>query len=329
MDAKTQHKATIIVFANQKGGVTKTTSAANVAMMLTFAGNRVLLVDCDPQGNLTYTFGYTPDTQQNTVYDALKDVVPFQNTIRPTFFNPLSTQFFDPQVTIEHDKATEDAISGPDLAPINIIASNADSELQNNPTWGTLLRRKLRTIQHLYDYIIIDTNPSLGKLTINALCAAHFVCIPLTPEVLPTQGLVNLAKSIEEARTSEANPDLQIAGIIFTRVRHNYKTHAGIMEFVREELAPQLDIHCFKAEVKESAAFLNASDQRSVIVVAEPENEHSINYWQFLVELVTRVQGPNLESVLQTYERLTLAKQERDRVKQERALAKKEKTAQI
>lgn len=323
----TQRNATVIVLANQKGGVTKTTSAANIAMMLKFAGNRVLAVDCDPQGNLTYTFGYTPDILETTLYDILQDnTAGIQKVILPTVFDPLSTTFFDPTDEQNLEQSEAGVVPGPDLVPINIVASSADSELQNNPTWGTLLRRKLRPIRHLYDYIVIDTNPSLGKLTINALCASDYVCIPLTPEVLPTQGLVNLAKSIEEARTNEANPDIKIAGIVFTRVKNNYKTHTGIMDFVRRELAPQLGIHCFETEIRESAAFLNASSVRSVITVSEPEGEHSINYWKFLIELIKRVHGPNLEAAEQTYQRLLEGKQERLRLRHERAEAKRDKS---
>jgi chromosome partitioning protein len=315
-------KGVTITLANQKGGVTKTTSAANIAMMLTFAGNRVLAVDCDPQGHLSYTFGYTPDLLEATLYDVLKESLPITKVIRQTFFDPTSTTFLD-QASQEAGALKAGAIAGPDLLPINIVASSADGELQSNPTWGTLLRRKLRPIRHLYDYIVMDTNPSLGKLTINALCASDYVCIPLTPEVLPTQGLVSLAKSIEEARTSEANPDLSVAGIIFTRVKHNYKTHTGIMDFVRQTLAPQLHIPCFETEIKESAAFLNAASVRSVVVVAEPESDHAIAYWQFLTELVQRVQGPGLDVIRQTHQKLLHGKQERERARQERAEARK------
>lgn len=317
-----------IVLTNQKGGVTKTTTAANVAMMLTFAGKRVLVADCDPQGNLTYTFGYTPDLFPHTLYNVLKGEEALQNIILPTYFDPASTQFINPYGQNDLTQAPtipDDAIRGPDLIPINIVASSADGELQSNPSWGTLLRRKLRAVRSQYDYIIIDTNPGLGKLTINALCAADYVCIPLTPEVLPTQGLVSLSKSIEEARESEANPDIKIAGILFTRVRHNYKTHTEIMQFVRNDLAPQLGISCFNTEIKDSAVFLNAASQRSVVVVAEPEGDHALTYWQFLSELIQSINGPGLGEIRQTHQRLLQAKQERERVRQERIDAKKAK----
>jgi chromosome partitioning protein len=318
-------QAIVVTFANQKGGVTKTTSVANMAMMFTFAGLRVLIVDCDPQGNLTYTCGYTPDLLEQTLYDCLKGTHPLRNVLRQTWLDPASGEFLDPTnqaLMDEYQQAEKAVIPGPDLVPINIVASSADSELQSNPAWGALLRNKLSPLLAFYDYILLDTNPGLGKLTVNAFCAADYVVIPLVPEVLPTQGLMKLVNSMEETRASGINPDLQVAGIIFTRVK--YRNHKDIIRYVRNEFAPTVGFSCFKTEIKESAAFSMAAITRSVVVVAEPYGEHALAYWQLLMELVERIGGSGGAQIRQTYERVLQQKQDAEQQKLERGLGKKE-----
>src|SRR5579859_2670324 len=153
--------------ANQKGGVTKSTTTMNSAVMASLCGKRTLLVDMDGQGNSTYALGYNPDSLEHTVYTVMQGTSTIQQALKPTYFDPNSGVFFDPSdrrvMELLRLTSLQEARQGPDLLPNNILAGSADSELQENPTWGTLLRDLIGEIDHRYDEIYIDTNPSLGK----------------------------------------------------------------------------------------------------------------------------------------------------------------------
>lgn len=189
---------------NQKGGVTKTITSITDAVQSILLGKRTLLVDCDPQGNSTYALGYHQDTLQHTVYTMILGRSSLKETLLHTYFDPRTGTFFDPrnQKRMEQLGITslEQARRGPDLLPNNILASVAETELQNHPSWGTALREILETLDEHYDDMILDTNPSLGKMTVSALCAADYAFIPLVPETLPTQGMIQLCKTFVEAR---------------------------------------------------------------------------------------------------------------------------------
>jgi chromosome partitioning protein len=283
-----------IIFAavNEKGGVTKTTSTANLAVMLARLGFRVLAIDGDPQGHLTFTFGYERNMLEHTLYDVLLGSKPLKDVILPTFVNPKSLAFFDPDLS----EKTDQPISGPDLIPINMKASAADGELRGKLTWPTLLKKALKPVQADYDYIIIDTNPSLGVLTVNALCAAQAIIIPLIPEVLSVQGLGDLLQVVQQARDDALNPTLKIAGVVFTKVQR-YKGHQDIIDTLRGDLAKELDITCFQTELKQSATFTRAANQRSVVVLSDPYSEHAKDYWRLLAEILAVIKGPAYEAV--------------------------------
>lgn len=283
----------ILAAVNEKGGVTKTTSTANLAVMLARLGFRVLAIDSDPQGHLTFTFGYERNILEHTLYDVLQGTAKLKDVILPTFVNPKDLSFFDPDLT---DEQHNDAISGPDLVPINMKASAADGELRGKLTWPTLLKKALSPVQSNYDYILIDTNPSLGVLTVNALCASQALFIPLIPEVLSVQGLGDLLQVVQQARDDALNPDLKIAGVVFTKVQR-YKGHQDIIDTLRGELANELGITCFQTELRQSATFTRAANQRSVVVLSDPYSEHAKDYWRLLAEILAVVKGPAYEAV--------------------------------
>lgn len=292
MNDQQQTGALILAAVNEKGGVTKTTSTANLAVMLSRLGLRVLAVDGDPQGHLTFTFGYERNALERTLYDVMLGTKALQEVILPTYIDPESLAFFDPGPA----QPAQDLVRGPDLVPVNMRASAADGELRGKLTWPTLLNKALAPVRQLYDYILIDTNPSLGVLTVNALCAAQSIFIPLVPEVLAVQGLGDLLQVVQQVRHDAINSHLSIAGIVFAKVQ-KYKGHQEIITSLRGDLSKELGISCFNTELRQSASFTNAANRRSAVVISDPYSEHAKDYWRLLAELLQVVGGPAREPV--------------------------------
>lgn len=299
------------VYTNQKGGVTKTTAAINTAVMATLSGKRSLLVDMDGQGNSTWASGYNPDYLEHTTYTAMQGTSTIQQALRPTYFDPKTGIFFDPsdEKTIEilGIGTLEEARRGPDLLPNNILAGSADSELQDNPTWGILLRDLLAELDGQYDEMHIDTNPSLGKMTINALYTGTDIVIPMTPEAWSMQGMIQLVRSVVQAQ--KANKVLRVAGVAFTRVR--YASHQDVMRHVREVLLPDINrqypdlrLSCFDAVIHEGALFGEAVNSRTNVILANPYSSFALEYWRLYCELLNKTGGEGVQVVAETYKRL-------------------------
>lgn len=257
--------AVVIALANQKGGVGKTTAAANLGVLLAEMGMRVLLVDLDPQGHLTWTLGHNPDALPQTIYDAM-----------------IGERDFDARQVILKTEF------GVDLAPNNIAASNADRELSNKPTWGTRLANVLRSVRGQYDYILLDAGPSLNSLTVNALYAADYVLVPTQLEVLSVKGLQLLLERIDEAR-AEANPRLQIAGAVAMMVQQANASRA-MDQSLRQALG-QRGIRAFNTVIKRSIQYSEAANQRSIMSTLNPRSEHTASYRRLLAELLKVVGG--------------------------------------
>ncbi|MTJ04605.1 MAG: ParA family protein [Sediminimonas qiaohouensis] len=184
----------LIAIANQKGGVGKTTTTINLGAALTALGNRVLIVDLDPQGNSSTGLGVEASAREYTTYDLLVDDVALSEVIKPT--------------------KTENLY----IVPATVDLSSADIELVANEKRSYLLHDSLR--QHAmdayeFDYVLIDCPPSLSLLTVNAMVAAHSVLIPLQSEFFALEGLSQLLMTIREVRQT-ANPDLRIEGVLLT-----------------------------------------------------------------------------------------------------------------
>src|SRR5262249_38983110 len=175
--------ATIIAVANQKGGVGKTTTTANLGAALALRGCNVLLVDLDPQGNLTSAFGLEKDVQQTVAESLLDRTVPL------------------PVVTVANgsaNSATESNSRHLSVVPAAVGLASAEAQLMNNLGRELRLRDQLLRVGDSYDFIMIDTPPSLGVLTVNALVAATRVIIPTEARFFSLQGLQMLEESIEE-----------------------------------------------------------------------------------------------------------------------------------
>ena len=193
---QTHGPARVIAMCNQKGGVGKTTSSINIAGALSQYGRRVLIVDFDPQGAATVGLGINANAVEDTVYTAL--------------FNPR----MDVHTVIQHTD-----FENLDIMPSNIDLSAAEVQLVTEVGREQVLAGVLRQVKDEYDVIIIDCQPSLGLLTVNALTAADGVIIPVAAEFFALRGVALLMQSIEKVQ-SRINPSLEVYGVLVTMFTH-------------------------------------------------------------------------------------------------------------
>lgn len=192
----------VIAVSNQKGGVGKTTTAINLSASLALADHRILLVDMDPQGNLTSGVG-----QRDRAHEG------------PTIYESLTAHDHTAPLPI-----VETSVAGLHLVPANRHLTGAEIEMVGLADRESRLRWLLEPLRNTYDYVFIDTPPSLGLLTLNALVAADAVIIPLHCEYFALEGLADLVATLQRVRSS-LNPDLDVAGVLLTM--HDERTHLG------------------------------------------------------------------------------------------------------
>ncbi len=199
--------ARVIALANQKGGVGKTTTAINLSASLAHMGEKVLLIDIDPQGNATSGVGMSRQDLNTCIYNALIDDLPFKDIIRPTRWENM------------------------DLVPATIQLAGAEIELVSMVSREEKLKKALEPVLDEYAFIIIDCPPSLGLLTLNALNAAHGIMIPIQCEYYALEGLGQLMNTINLVR-KHLNENLSIEGVVLTM----YDTRTNLSEQVAEEV---------------------------------------------------------------------------------------------
>ncbi|MCO5190783.1 MAG: AAA family ATPase [Anaerolineae bacterium] len=222
----------IIAIAMQKGGVGKTTTTVNLAAALAECGQRVLAVDLDAQGNLTQHVGLDPEKLTPTVYDAFRDEIDGYESVAEEAIRQTSEAF--------------------DLLPSQPELSLVEIGLMNVISREKVLSIILQPIREHYDYILIDCNPSLGLLVVNALAAADSVLIPVQTEYLAARGANMILATIDTVRRKQLNPNLYIEGILLTMVDTRTILMREVMEAVKEQLGEQ---NVFDVVIKRSIRF--------------------------------------------------------------------------
>ncbi|WP_226345042.1 ParA family protein [Agilicoccus flavus] len=256
--------ARVIAMCNQKGGVGKTTTTINLGAALAELGRRVLLVDFDPQGALSVGLGIRPNDLDLTVYNLL---VERDHDIRDVI-----------QTTRTRDL---------DLLPANIDLSAAEVQLVGEVAREMVLARVLRPVVDDYDVILIDCQPSLGLLTVNALTAAHGVLIPLECEFFAMRGVALLVETIDKV-TDRLNPRLQIDGILATmydgRTLHSREVVRSVVDHFQDRV--------FHTVITRTVKFPDATLAAEPITTYAPSHGAAEAYRQLARELISRGGAP-------------------------------------
>jgi chromosome partitioning protein len=252
---KNSGSAKVIAFANQKGGVAKTTTALNLAVAFKESGHRVLAVDMDPQGNLTMSQGVDPDKVEKSMFDVLVHRMPISEVIV--------------------EKEIDVAVASIDLAGAEIAMSAQIGRERS-------LQKALDEIRNDYDFVCIDTPPSLGLLTVNALTAANKVIVPVQCEYLSMRGLVQLQNTLQMIREN-LNPGVEIEGILPTML-DSRTVHAKEAIAILEENFGDL---VFESRIRKAIKFAEAPVRGTSVLKYDPNSKAARAYRELAKEVLT------------------------------------------
>ncbi len=259
MDQRPQARARVLAIVNQKGGVGKTTTAVNVAGELARRGRRVLLIDADPQGNATTSLGIAKRDLRVTTYDLLMESAAVEAVIMPT------------------------QREGFELVPADQDLAGAAVELTNLERRERRLEGAVALLRGRYDHILIDCPPSLGLLTLNALCAADSVLIPLQCEYLALEGLAQLKATLERVREG-LNPNLRILGIVMTL----YDGRTNLALQVVDEVQRHFPSLIFRTLIPRSVRLSEAPSHGKLIAEYDPQSRSAQSYAALTDEVMQR-----------------------------------------
>src|ERR1044071_552049 len=244
----------VISFANQKGGVAKTTTTLNLGVALAERELKVLLVDLDPQGNLTMSQGLNPDTIERSMFDVLVHRLPIQEVI--------------------HHTEVDLAVSSIDLAGAELALSSMIGRER-------ALEKALAAVKDGYDYVLIDTPPSLGLLTINALVASNGVIVPVQCEYLSLRGLVQLENTLSMIREN-LNPDVAIGGILPTMFDRRTLHSREAIEILEENFVDPV----FKSRIRKTVRYAEAPVKGSSVLKYDPTGNAAEAYRKLAKEVL-------------------------------------------
>jgi chromosome partitioning protein len=247
--------AKVIAFANQKGGVAKTTTALNLAVAFKESGHRVLAVDMDPQGNLTMSQGVDPDKVEKSMFDVLVHRMPISEIIV--------------------EKEIDVAVASIDLAGAEIAMSAQIGRER-------ALQKALDEVRDDYDFVCIDTPPSLGLLTVNALTAANKVIVPVQCEYLSMRGLVQLQNTLQMIREN-LNPGVEIEGILPTMLDSRTVHAKEAVEILEENFGDLV----FESRIRKAIKFAEAPVRGTSVLKYDPKSKAAKAYRELAKEVLT------------------------------------------
>src|SRR5437588_5670799 len=246
--------ARVIAFANQKGGVAKTTTTLNLGVALMEKGKRVLAVDLDPQGNLTMSQGWNPDEIERSLFDVLVHKLPITEIVRQG------------EVAV--------AVSSIDLAGAELALSSMIGRER-------ALEKALVPVREEYDFMLVDTPPSLGLLTINAFVAATGVIVPVQCEYLSLRGLVQLENTLAMIREN-LNPEVSIEGILPTMYDKRLLHSREAVEILQENFGPLVT----KTRIRKTIRFAEAPVKGQSVLKYDPDGEAAAMYRDLAKEVL-------------------------------------------